>query len=40
MPDQLTEEPPVPAPTISRYGIASAVLGVIAVAAAVLAGMI
>lgn len=36
MPDPLTEEPP----TISRYGIASAVLGAIAVAAAVLAAMI
>ncbi|MCX2713039.1 hypothetical protein [Mycolicibacterium sp. J2] len=38
MPDQLTEEPPAPA--LSRYGIASAVLGVVAVAAAVLAAMI
>jgi hypothetical protein len=38
MPDQLTEEPPAPA--VSRYGIASAVLGVVAVAAAVLAAMI
>lgn len=40
MPDQLIEEPPAPAPTISRYGIASAVLAVLAVAAAVLAAMI
>lgn len=38
MPDQLTEEPPAPA--LSRYGIASAVLAVVAVAAAVLAAMI
>jgi hypothetical protein len=40
MPDQLTEEPPEPTPTISRYGVASAVFGVIAVTAAVLAAMI
>ncbi|MBI3224016.1 MAG: hypothetical protein HYZ39_03035 [Mycolicibacterium cosmeticum] len=40
MPDLLTEEPPAPARSISRYGVASVVLGVIAVAAAVLAGMI
>lgn len=40
MPDQLADEPPAPARNISRYGIASAVLGVIVVAAAVLAAMI
>ncbi len=40
MPDPLTEEPPEPAPALSRYGIASGVLAVVAVAAAVLAAMI
>lgn len=40
MPDLLIEEPPAPTRSISRYGVASVVLGVIAVAAAVLAGMI